>query len=571
MDYAADAFSPKPVPADRASFYRDYTCPTCGGRVFLRRAGRRRAHFAHFPGEGSPECEEYHPGTGGGGSGGEHVRRPKPLSLYLALEGDVRSRPSWHLELLLPQIPDGHGRLVVKSGIGGHIPVSFVRLRQGPVLVRVRTQVDPIILSVIGSLDAATLARAELPIPGLDDDRGNLFRFTERGGRRIEGRQPMYWGRGYFIVWNRSLDTRWPSSLWRADLQQLRDWQCTCVELPAEADTRVSEWAKRFLGCSVERPPVMLSLVSPIYTRLVDDSFAIEVGSEVLAGVTKTHGSRMPPLLTHITSKDTELYELPDDDSLVLSLGGASAGRASISIGDEGDEEKSLSLTIRPPGPVRVAPNVSLQVRTQSGEESILPLHSEEADVAGFHVAAGHYTLKRLYLPSLLQVRLRWLPKGRPFWLEEDIVPEEHLTEEALLSSKTKFEELVFFRMMSRVDESDQVVVDIGNYGSLHLRGRPVLPNEAPERTLDSETRERIAWLLALPDPRSAEVGEHALAVISWPVWFSLTSESPASALPAADRQSLQAISGRGAWSSRLEPHLRYVVHQVALAVGAKQ
>ena len=63
MHYAAIGRTGKLIEADHAHVRRDYTCPTCHGRVFLRDGRYREAHFAHYAGEGTPECENYHPGA----------------------------------------------------------------------------------------------------------------------------------------------------------------------------------------------------------------------------------------------------------------------------------------------------------------------------------------------------------------------------------------------------------------------------------------------------------------------------------------------------------------------------
>lgn len=87
---------------------RGYRCPTCGGRVSLRVGVWREPHFAHFPNEGSLECEDYHAGFGGGSHTYQrHIARPEvedsadEAGLCLDdLDND------WSLYLRLPEIPN---------------------------------------------------------------------------------------------------------------------------------------------------------------------------------------------------------------------------------------------------------------------------------------------------------------------------------------------------------------------------------------------------------------------------------------------------------------------------------
>src|SRR6185312_8323846 len=61
MIYAKERQTGKIVAAVKASPYRDYRCPTCNAEVFLRAGQVYVSHFAHVPGQGKPECDEFHP------------------------------------------------------------------------------------------------------------------------------------------------------------------------------------------------------------------------------------------------------------------------------------------------------------------------------------------------------------------------------------------------------------------------------------------------------------------------------------------------------------------------------
>src|SRR3954470_9964474 len=123
MFYAKERRTEKIVPAAKGSPYGDYRCPICKADVFLKRGEIYQAHFAHMPGQGKPECENYYPP--------EDLRRqwqattavPKDLpveGLFLGIElepqGDARGPRKWGLRLTVPKSHDGRGEIRIDFG-----------------------------------------------------------------------------------------------------------------------------------------------------------------------------------------------------------------------------------------------------------------------------------------------------------------------------------------------------------------------------------------------------------------------------------------------------------------------
>src|SRR5688572_5270976 len=125
MLYAEIRSTGKIIPAEKASPYGDYRCPTCRAEVFLRAGRIYVPHFAHVPGQGKPECDDYHPP--------EHLRRqsetpsPQPspqkidgLLLSIEFEPDRDDRHGlrrWGLRLTVPKSYDSHGE--IRMDLGG--------------------------------------------------------------------------------------------------------------------------------------------------------------------------------------------------------------------------------------------------------------------------------------------------------------------------------------------------------------------------------------------------------------------------------------------------------------------
>src|SRR6266545_1498596 len=84
---------------------RDYFCPTCGGRVWLRRGEIREPYFAHRANEGGSDCDEYYPGGWGGTYTKATVLREVEDSQGEAGLCLDDSEDAWSIYLRLPEIP----------------------------------------------------------------------------------------------------------------------------------------------------------------------------------------------------------------------------------------------------------------------------------------------------------------------------------------------------------------------------------------------------------------------------------------------------------------------------------
>ena len=107
MDYAKDLRTGKIVAADDASPRSVFACPRpgCAGRVYLPDVRVQRPHFRHYPGEGTPDCDLYFPGSPAGGAS-THVAPPDAVEdekgeLGLIVEHD---EDRWGLLLRLPEV-----------------------------------------------------------------------------------------------------------------------------------------------------------------------------------------------------------------------------------------------------------------------------------------------------------------------------------------------------------------------------------------------------------------------------------------------------------------------------------
>lgn len=564
MDQAVDKITSKYVNASQASKYGRYFCPSCGGAAFLKRGGIYRDHFAHFPGEGNEDCENYFPGSGFGGSS-YTPQPPRPFALNLSIEGDVRRSPRWHVDVHIPK-PEAASGFVHVPGRSGSTRVNCSTIPSAGILVQIPPKSEPYILRFSGSADDDYRARAQLPIPGLNAQIGNVFRYGVQRHRRIDESHDLYWGRPYFVVWRQDVPLSWPKPMWRVEMSRNDLWCCACFELPDEEDESTKTWALRFLRREIIRPPVTLSLVSPVYQRLEDDSLGVRVGEQLVFAVTRNPGAAMPPSLVYETpGAAPSVIPIEDVDTQLVSLGAAVPGASAVSLGaldDDYDQETRVVAAAR--GESLSLPTALVRFKTAAGVEEAVPVGTEAASEAAHRLSTGEFAWSGIRMPAVLRCRIRWRPKGATGWLEQALIPPDDASEESdSLSALRRFEDLISSRFLEALRGNPGCELHLGNYGFVRIE-RVALGRRDSVLALSSSLRVRIRWLLSFPEA-SGELAPATYAAQQWPTWLSGLATTRGVTLNSADGRLVAAFVGRRTWPTQLQAQLGDTVRQLAI------
>lgn len=272
MDYARDLHSGKIVAADDASPVRAYACPRpdCGGRVYLPNVVIQRPHFRHCPGEGTPACDEYFPGVGGGGEAAAPVvvaveDVPSELGMIVdQLDGE------WRVGLRLPEIPREELGDVslnelrpasVEVTVGGTVVsrISALDLRSGVGAARVPVQptVQEYRALAAGSWPRTiNTQRWQLQARGVDA-KGTLFRLRRGEWTRLLSGSAVHHGERLVVLADDrsspppSIVTETQARISTGGGSRWTIWE---VQIPDEPVASVTAWSDRLDHILVPRP-----------------------------------------------------------------------------------------------------------------------------------------------------------------------------------------------------------------------------------------------------------------------------------------------------------------------------
>jgi hypothetical protein len=260
------------------SYSFELRCPVCRERVFARSGRIREAHFAHYGGNFSKACEQYHPGDGVA-SGSQNVA-PYPVHEHhkhafgapALLWRDGQSMPA-SLYLRLPSTPGGfasnvkvisratsqfRGKDLAKPAFAG------LRLQARPGECETNPR-DPALEALIN--EALSKFRFS----------DNYFRATGEGGVLEHPDTPLELGEDYWLVTQVALREPMSELLQVYERRSDRTWLAYRIGLPLlnEDDLRGLKDLAAYLQRDVIRPRVRVNLLWPTPDRIDPDGVPV--------------------------------------------------------------------------------------------------------------------------------------------------------------------------------------------------------------------------------------------------------------------------------------------------------
>lgn len=280
MQYARIGLDGRLVAADESPLRSDYLCPLCGGRVFLRAGEIRDAHFAHYDGEGTPECKDYRPSLL---ATGEHSfipdstdARPTELDVCLDVIETRSGGDDWTLFLSLPELAlpelelESFSALMCCAVDVGATGKSLTRLRAldlrpsaGGALAVVPPSEEGYSSTVVGEWPASIDSRRWIGGARGISPTGDLFRLRRGEWTRMSKGEPVREGETVLVLGDSrvTLPPDQASTVGATTSACGRMWRLWRLTVPKSATSELTAWLSS-RSHQIVSPPPKLTLVS---------------------------------------------------------------------------------------------------------------------------------------------------------------------------------------------------------------------------------------------------------------------------------------------------------------------
>ncbi|QAY91484.1 hypothetical protein [Pseudomonas sp. ACM7] len=268
MDYAYNKLTNKVESADQATGFDLYTCPCCKAMMSHRAGTIRKKYFAHWPGWGTPECENFSPGqqTQNTQSGVFTALTKRRMDLRLIIPKE-QGRTGWYFELVLPSCRACDATVTVD--VGGRLqPINMRGMTDGfRVMAELSTE-NFRIVSFDGDPDPFFKGSVERECLGFPSFGAAAFTASGRGETRGFPRaQELRGSETYALLWKEPATPDFPNELVLDWLVGRQGWHHALVTLPDRPSSECSQWLQSFTGLIVHPPVPYIIPIWPFLTR----------------------------------------------------------------------------------------------------------------------------------------------------------------------------------------------------------------------------------------------------------------------------------------------------------------
>ena len=470
MEYAINLVTERLESAIEAKNWGQYVCPICKAKVSRRSGSKKTPYFAHWPGWGSSECENFVPSLHGHSALSKvsvSVDKQK-IELRLLIPTGI-DRAGWSLELVLP--PCRECRATVSLDVGGRIQTLNMRGMQTSRRVTAELSVEPYrIVSFSGKPDPSFLVGVDKECPGLSALGATAFALGSGGQKGFPRTQELRSSETFALLWREPAETNFPDELVVNRLPGRQGWSLTLVTIPEEPSQWCVDWLRSFTGLAIAPPASSIIPVWPFLTRKSSINVVECVRSGMVLLSTKMipagAGDQAPIMQAQSVSAKLSVEGLARSPAF-FALRSCDVDFVNVTEVNNPGIQEIISFSISPERP-REYPAVELAFMTPEGGCHMVPLHQRRCtEIAA---AARTQGIKLEYLSMPLGASGRLFVNG-PSGSSVTVLSSGGDASPHGKGMRLPPPDVLVKLTSVLVDPAYHVEIEFGGFGRLHLAG----------------------------------------------------------------------------------------------------
>lgn len=400
MNYAIDKFTGTLILAARATKYARYVCPVCEKGVSLRKGKIVPPYFAHLPGQGTSDCENFVPGHSFIAETIKTISK-RCMELRLLIPVGSNSR-EWSLELVLPTC--NLCRAKITLDVGGRSQTldmrSMVKSRQIGAELSVKSYR---IVSYSGEPDPKFVTEVERECPGLPSVGAAVFTALGRAASKGFPRaRELRCTETFAFLWRLPVAPDFPDELEIKSLASKLGWNLALVTIPETLSVESISWLKSFTHLPVVPARASITAIWPFLNQNTSINQVECVHSDTIllsANMVSTSSQNVGPTM------------YAQGSSLLLSAVGVEKSPAffilnpgqSEFVGVSGSIDQDVNLFFsfysKNDAP-RKYPSIDLVFTKESKEKTIVSLHQRKCIEVMMEARRLGHKLEYMSMPS---------------------------------------------------------------------------------------------------------------------------------------------------------------------------
>lgn len=553
MQYAIDSVTNTIVYASAPNLVqrKRYLCPVCRSPVHLRKGNKRVPYFAHESGQASPTCELYIPGTYYQDIlKYNYEPQHRILNLYIKVFENNSKLKHWGLEIGIPEPDIEKGEIEIPFGRDGRRVIPVKAIGSGGWRVSVRPQSESYIIDARGIPECSWKERITQAITGIELEDFTVFHYSQNGGRRLNSKSPLFWGKQYVVVWTSNCPPQWEALKTFMEIELLEPigiYYAAIITLPIRPVQLVEAWVQRKLKRQIDYPLAELRLIAPFPDAyLHDGTFVYNNVSKILVGITGGESTKTWDEINVYDWKTGKRQrvkgtgKIPFYFELLLNH-----GRYDIWLDDAVEEILQIVITDQE-SDLNLSTGIMFTAKNKDNDFIHKAfLHTEYINELLYQVSRGYLEIIDIDFPAGIRILIKWIDKQGSTWEKDDVWNKD------LEASKKELIKLVNSLVRGK---AEKMIIDAFSFGRLNYENR-----KKDTSTFHLPLSQKAIIL--------ANISRHCSSLVPYRVKIDFNIEE----FPQEDQKILRTILSQKAWPLDYIPFLNNLLAEYKKACNRSE